>query len=161
MVFSYYLLKPLYSAAWHILNLLKKRTETVFYCHTPVDLEIWLPVQKYLQPIPIVTDKLDSYKFLKDKGYSVRRLMICNDSGALHIANAMKVKVFAFFGPTVTSIGYYPYRKGDRVFEVDLDCRPCGSHGGNKCPLKHHNCMQQISVESVLDAIVQDFTKVD
>lgn len=102
------------------------------------------------------TDLLESASVI-----AMCRLMICNDSGALHIANAMKVKVFAFFGPTVTSIGYYPYRKGDRVFEVDLDCRPCGSHGGNKCPLKHHNCMQQISVESVLDAIVQDFTKVD
>ncbi|HRX76407.1 MAG TPA: hypothetical protein P5342_03040 [Candidatus Cloacimonadota bacterium] len=76
MVFSYYLLQPIYSTAWHLLNLLQKRRETVFYCHTPVDLEIWLPVQKYLKPIPIATDKRDTYKFLKSKGFQVRRLPV-------------------------------------------------------------------------------------
>jgi heptosyltransferase-2 len=80
-------------------------------------------------------------------------LMVCNDSGALHIANAMQTRVFAIFGPTVQRIGYYPYRSEDRVFEVELDCRPCGSHGGNKCPLGHHNCMQQLSVNTILTAI--------
>lgn len=74
MVFSYYLFKPFYSAGWRLLNLLHKRQETVFYCHTPVDLEIWLPVQKYLNPIPIVTDKRETYEFLKGKGFSVRKL---------------------------------------------------------------------------------------
>ncbi len=80
-------------------------------------------------------------------------LMICNDSGAMHIANAMQTRVFAFFGPTVQRFGYYPYRQGDRVFEVELDCRPCGSHGSKKCPQKHHNCMQKIEVEPVFAAV--------
>ena len=80
--------------------------------------------------------------------------MICNDSGALHLANAMQVKVFAFFGPTVQRIGYYPYREGDRVFEIELDCRPCSSHGPQKCPYKHHNCMRLIKPESVLHSIL-------
>ncbi len=85
---------------------------------------------------------------------SQSKLMICNDSGALHIANAMQTRVFAFFGPTVQSIGYYPYRAGDYVFETDLNCRPCGSHGHHKCPLKHHNCMKQISRDAVLQAVL-------
>ncbi|MDD2227963.1 MAG: lipopolysaccharide heptosyltransferase II [Candidatus Cloacimonetes bacterium] len=82
-------------------------------------------------------------------------LMICNDSGALHLANAMQTTVFAIFGPTVQSIGYYPYRDGDRVFEVDLNCRPCGSHGADKCPLKHHKCMKFISADSVYTAVLE------
>ncbi len=82
------------------------------------------------------------------------RAMICNDSGALHLANAMQVKVFAFFGPTVQRIGYYPFREGDQVFETALDCRPCSSHGPQKCPLKHHNCMRLITPESVLHCIL-------
>jgi heptosyltransferase-2 len=81
------------------------------------------------------------------------RLMICNDSGALHIANAMKTDVYAFFGPTVQNIGYYPYRENDHVFEIEMDCRPCGSHGGDKCPLGHHKCMIDISPKIVFDAI--------
>jgi len=83
------------------------------------------------------------------------KLLICNDSGALHMANAVKTKVFAFFGPTVKRIGYYPYQPEDHVFEVDLDCRPCGSHGGNRCPLGHHNCMNKIMPEEVLIKVLK------
>lgn len=80
-------------------------------------------------------------------------LMICNDSGALHIADAMQTDVFAFFGPTVKSIGYFPFRENDKVFEVDLDCRPCSSHGTNACPLGHHNCMKFIKADFVVSAV--------
>lgn len=82
------------------------------------------------------------------------KLMICNDSGALHLANAIQTRVFAFFGPTVTAIGYYPYRAGDKVFQTQLSCRPCGSHGGAKCPLGHHRCMKDISVSEVLSEVL-------
>ncbi|RQV95121.1 MAG: lipopolysaccharide heptosyltransferase II [Calditrichaeota bacterium] len=85
-------------------------------------------------------------------------LLICNDSGAMHIANAMKTDVMAFFGPTVPSIGYYPYREKDFIFELDMDCRPCSSHGGKKCPLKHHNCMRKINPELVYDAVKTKFS---
>jgi len=80
-------------------------------------------------------------------------LMICNDSGALHLANAVKTDVFAFFGPTVRSFGFAPFRENDRVFESEISCRPCSTHGGDECPLKHFNCMQNISVERVYRSI--------
>ncbi len=83
------------------------------------------------------------------------QLMICNDSGALHIANAMQTRVIAFFGPTVQSIGYFPFGPQDKVFETDLDCRPCSSHGPQKCPLKHHNCMKLLKPEAVLNYILE------
>lgn len=74
MVASYFLLKPFYSLAWRVLQLFKPRTETVFYCHTPVDMENWLPVQKYLKPLRVVTDKANTYKALKQNGTQVSRL---------------------------------------------------------------------------------------
>ena len=80
-------------------------------------------------------------------------LVVCNDSGMMHIANAMKTRVFAFFGPTVQGIGYYPYQQNDFIFEVDLPCRPCGSHGGVHCPLRHFNCMRAIKPETVFNKI--------
>ncbi len=83
------------------------------------------------------------------------QLVICNDSGTLHIANAMKTRVYAFFGPTVQSIGYYPYRENDFVFEIDLPCRPCGSHGSQQCPLKHHRCMTDIKPSIVLEKVLE------
>ena len=86
-------------------------------------------------------------------------LLICNDSGALHIANAVKTDVFAFFGPTTKDVGYYPFRKNDHIFEVELSCRPCGSHGGKKCPLVHHNCMKLIKPEKVFLEVINYFKK--
>jgi heptosyltransferase-2 len=85
-------------------------------------------------------------------------LLICNDSGAMHIANAMKTDVVAFFGPTVQSIGYFPYRENDKVFELAMECRPCGKHGSNKCPLEHHNCMRHITPEEVFNHIKVEFS---
>lgn len=84
-------------------------------------------------------------------------LVLCNDSGTLHIANAMNIPVFAIFGPTVRSFGYFPYRDKDYVFECELPCRPCGSHGGKKCHLKHHNCMNMIMPEIIFNQIISFF----
>jgi heptosyltransferase-2 len=82
-------------------------------------------------------------------------LLISNDSAPLHIANAMNTPVFAFFGPTVREFGCYPYREHDKILEVDISCRPCGRHGGKKCPLGHHNCMRLITPEKVNEQIME------
>lgn len=99
------------------------------------------------------TNLLESAAAIKEA-----ELIICNDSGALHIANAMKTPVLAFFGPTVLSIGYFPFREGDKVFEVDLECRPCSSHGPQVCPKGHHNCMKMIKPEAVFEYIKKRMT---
>ena len=84
-------------------------------------------------------------------------LIVCNDSGAMHLANAVKTDVFVFFGPTVQKIGYSPIGENDIVFEKDLDCRPCSSHGTKKCPLEHFNCMHLITSDLVLNKIEEKF----
>lgn len=84
------------------------------------------------------------------------KALFCNDSGLMHIANAVKTDVYAFFGPTVEEIGYFPYRSVDKIFQVDLDCRPCGKHGHKNCPLGHHNCMKKISVKEVIKSFNQN-----
>jgi len=84
-------------------------------------------------------------------------LLVSNDCGALHIANAMETDVFAIIGPTITQIGYFPFRKNDFVFETVLPCRPCGSHGGQKCPKGHHLCMKNITPDSVYKKVHEHF----
>lgn len=76
MVASYYLLKPVYALCWRILNLFKPRRHTVFYCHSAVDMQNWLPVQKYLKPIPLVSDKLQTRIALRKMGYKVQALPV-------------------------------------------------------------------------------------
>ncbi|HTB21121.1 MAG TPA: glycosyltransferase family 9 protein [bacterium] len=71
-------------------------------------------------------------------------LFLGHDSGPMHVADALGVPVTVLFGPTVEAFGFYPLGAGRRVFERDLDCRPCSVHGTASCPLGHHDCMKTI-----------------
>lgn len=82
------------------------------------------------------------------------RLLVTNDSAPLHLATAMGTPVVALFGPTITEFGFGPLRAGDVALGIQgLDCRPCSSHGPPACPLRHHRCMRELTVEAVLVAI--------
>ena len=82
-------------------------------------------------------------------------LLICNDSGTMHLANAVGTDVFALFGPTVKQFGFAPFRPHDEVFEVELYCRPCSAHGGQKCPEGHFRCMLDIQVLTLYNKAVK------
>ncbi len=84
-------------------------------------------------------------------------LLLCNDSGSLHLANAVQTDVFAFFGPTVQRFGFAPFRPQDKVFEIDLECRPCASHGGKKCPQGHFRCMLDIKPDFVYQQVCKKY----
>lgn len=80
-------------------------------------------------------------------------LVITNDSAPTHVACALGVPVVVIFGPTTPSQGFAPWGTRSRVLEVpDLACRPCGEHGGRKCPEGHFQCMERISPEEVVRA---------
>jgi len=86
-------------------------------------------------------------------------LLITNDSAPLHIANAVDTKVIAIFGATVPSFGFFPYGKNDVLFETNgLKCRPCSVHGGNKCPIKSFDCMQNIPEEDIAKAVINSLS---
>lgn len=81
-------------------------------------------------------------------------LLVSNDSAPLHIANSLCTDVYAIFGATVPSFGFYPYRENDLVFEINgLKCRPCSIHGGNKCPVSTFECMNNIDEKIIADKI--------
>lgn len=82
------------------------------------------------------------------------QLLVTNDSAPLHLATAMGTPIVALFGPTVTEFGFGPLRAGDVALGVDgLLCRPCSSHGPPSCPLGHHRCMRDLTVDTVTLAI--------
>lgn len=87
---------------------------------------------------------LESSYFIKDFD-----LIICNDSAPAHIAAYFQRPVLALFGPTVLDFGFRPWQDNSRVIQEKLDCRPCGPHGHQKCPLGHHDCMKKISAYQV------------
>ena len=77
-------------------------------------------------------------------------LLVCNDSGAMHMAAGAGVPSVAVFGPTTLALGYRPWQTEARIVQKNLRCRPCGTHGAKKCPLKTHECMTSISASEVL-----------
>jgi len=55
---------------------------------------------------------------------SLARVVVCTDTGAMHLAAAVGTKVVALFGPTAPwRTG--PYGSGHRVLRLGLDCSPC------------------------------------
>ncbi len=74
---------------------------------------------------------------------------LTNDSGPMHLAWPQRVPVTAVFGPTVRKWGFFPRGEHSSVIEVPLDCRPCGLHGPQVCPLGHHNCMKLVTPDMV------------
>ncbi len=71
-------------------------------------------------------------------------LFITNDSGPMHLANALKVPVVAIFGPTDPRITG-PYQKPSTVLQEHVPCWPCSYR---ECPFEHQ-CMTQITPERV------------
>ena len=74
-------------------------------------------------------------------------LMVAMDSGPLHLACAVGAPAVALFGPTA------PWRTGPfgsrySVIRKELLCSPC--YKKKACPLGHHRCMADITVEEVL-----------
>lgn len=81
------------------------------------------------------------------------RALISGDTGLMHLATAVETPVIALFGPTVEQFGFFPYRAKSAVLQRELSCRPCSAHGGPRCPLKHHRCLQDLQPGDVLEAL--------
>jgi heptosyltransferase-2 len=81
--------------------------------------------------------------------------IITNDSGLMHVAEAVGTRVIAIFGPTVKQFGFAPRDPNAIVLEVDgLPCRPCTAIGLDHCPKKHFRCMKEIKPDHVLHELL-------
>jgi len=74
-------------------------------------------------------------------------LVIANDSGPMHIANALGKKLITLFGPT-SAVRTGPYQRPDTVVRMDIPCSPCYSR---KC--NHQSCMRWLTPEKVLGSV--------
>jgi len=83
-------------------------------------------------------------------------VIITNDSGPLHLAAALAVPSVSIFGPTDPGRTVIP--GASRVVRKEIGCCPCYQ---KECPLGHHGCMKQISVDEVYNAAVGLFQEID
>ncbi|MBL7715849.1 MAG: glycosyltransferase family 9 protein [Bdellovibrionales bacterium] len=52
-----------------------------------------------------------------------------NDTGIVHLAEAIGVPVTAFFGPTRSDLGFGPWMKQSNAIEAQIWCSPCSKDG--------------------------------
>lgn len=81
-------------------------------------------------------------------------LLVCNDSGLMHVAVAVNTPVVAIYGPTDYR-RTAPIGKIHTMVRKDLPCSPCfkleGDAQVHAC--SHHNCLNMIEVDEVLRAV--------
>jgi heptosyltransferase-2 len=79
------------------------------------------------------------------------RLLVTTDSGPRHFAAAFGVPVVTLFGPTdqAWSENHHPQAIN---LQLNLDCSPCQQR---RCPLRHHRCMLDLSIDEVYRAVKQ------
>lgn len=75
-----------------------------------------------------------------------------HDSGPTHIAAAMQTPIVALFGATHPTFGLPWKHDKNIVINKHLPCAPCQK---KTCPLKHHECMRQITPQEVITALTK------
>ncbi len=81
-------------------------------------------------------------------------LVICNDSGPTHMSMVADVAVLTLYCSTAPKFGFYPYNDKSSYLSYDnLNCKPCGIHGYNKCPIDTFDCGYKLKPEVVISKI--------
>lgn len=76
------------------------------------------------------------------------QLMVTTDSGPRHFAAAFDVPVVTLFGPTHIAWSENFFPRSEHL-QLAVDCGPCQQR---ECPLGHHKCMRNLTVEQVFAA---------
>lgn len=97
-----------------------------------------LSIQLANQPLQRLRDQLAGF-----------RLVVANDTGLMHMADAVGTPVIALFGPTAPVLGFAPQGTHATTVHGGIECSPCTLHGQKQCPLGHHACMTGIAVEHI------------
>jgi lipopolysaccharide heptosyltransferase II len=136
-----------------LIQLLKEKYDCeVLLFGGPEDLPITAAIQELCHHAAVnLAGKLDLR--LLPAALCACRILITNDSAPMHIAVASNVPTVAIFCATTPALGFYPYTANAIVVGKKLDCRPCGSHGGRRCPLGTEDCIRLISPDRVLRAV--------
>jgi heptosyltransferase-2 len=79
--------------------------------------------------------------------------LVTNDSGPMHVAAAYQIPTVALFGPTKHEETSQWHNPRDYILRKEMECAPCMKR---TCPLKHHDCMKQITADEVIALIRSD-----
>ncbi|MCK5665458.1 MAG: lipopolysaccharide heptosyltransferase II, partial [Thiotrichaceae bacterium] len=75
--------------------------------------------------------------------------VVCNDSGLMHVAAAVGVKVNAIYGSSTPEYTP-PLTSSVKIFYMGLSCSPCFAR---TCKYGHYKCLKEISPEEVFERL--------
>ena len=82
--------------------------------------------------------------------------VVCNDSAPTHLAMAADIPALTIYCSTIAGFGFYPYNKTSAYISFDdLECKPCGIHGYQTCPVKTFDCAFKLKPEIVFEKLRQ------
>jgi len=81
------------------------------------------------------------------------RWVIGNDTGMLHVAEALGRDVAMIEGPTHETMGFSPYREKSLLLGLSLFCRPCSKSGKYCLRGGTRKCLNDLSVDIVIEKL--------
>lgn len=133
-----------------ILNL--DNTEVILL-GSPSEIEIVHHIEKNMKNTPINIAGKTSIKQVAAI-INMIDLLICNDSGLMHIGVAVDTPVIAIYGPTDYT-RTAPLGKKHTIIRKKYECSPCFKFKNDKvlqCPFEY-KCLADISVDEVYDNV--------
>ena len=123
-------------------RLVQHYNATILLLQGPYETELTHNIQKTMQSDAIAY----APKTIRELGSLLSRcnLVVCNDSGPMHLAAALDVPTVAIFGPT-DHVAWRPMSENASVVRRDMPCWPCSAH---KCKIGWE-CTKKLPIEMV------------
>jgi len=83
------------------------------------------------------------------------KLCLANDTGLMHVADALGIPNVLIFGPTNADMGCLPFHPQSRILEHSLWCRPCSKNGQAPCIRGKRLCLELTTPEQVSSATLE------
>ena len=121
---------------------------TILLLRGPEEAELVQSIQAAMQSDAITS----APETIRELGamLSCCNLVVCNDSGPMHLAAALDVPMVAIFGPT-DHVAWHPLSENASIVRRDMPCWPCSAH---KCKIGWE-CTKKLPVEPVWDATTE------
>ena len=133
---------------WALLcdSIQEKFGKKVVICGGPKDLQVIKSIhEQALKPVIAIDELPDLRATIALIGHC--DILLCNNSGPLHIAEALGTPTLSWMGPTIP-YRWYPIGPLHQVIRKEVDCAPC-----NRGVCKHHTCETLITVDDLEEAL--------